>query len=117
MVRHSDNVARLGGEEFAIHFPHTSIEQAAQICDRIRIEMAETATFVGDDAIHVTISGGVAPIGRDGLDPALRAADDALYRSKRNGRDRLSLAVPGSRKVEADTKTFILAGVREDLVA
>lgn len=117
MVRRADIVARLGGEEFAIHFPETSIEQAAYICDRIRIEMAETATFCGDAAIHVTISGGVAAIGRGGLDPALRAADDALYRSKRNGRDRLSLAAQGSGKVEADAKPFIATGVRQDLVA
>lgn len=117
MVRRADIVARLGGEEFAIHFPQTSIEQAAYICDRIRIEMAETATFCGDAAIHVTISGGVAAIGMGGLDPALQAADDALYRSKRNGRDRLSLAAQGSGEVEADAKPLIATGVRQDLVA
>ena len=118
MVRQADIVARLGGEEFAIHFPQTSVDQAMQICERIRIEMAETATFVGNAAIHVTISGGVAAIEKGGLEPALRAADDALYQSKRNGRDRLSLATAkGSGKVEADAEPVIAAGVRQDLVA
>ena len=92
MVREGDLVARLGGEEFAVHFPRTSVEQAVQICERIRVEMAETATFIGDMAVHVTISGGVAQIGKAGIDAALKAADDALYISKRNGRDQLSLA-------------------------
>ena len=92
MVRGGDLVARLGGEEFAVHFPQTSIDQAAQICDRIRVEMARTATFVGDVAVHVTISGGVALIGDRGLNAALKAADEALYSAKKSGRDKLSLA-------------------------
>ena len=48
--------------------------------------------FAGDAVIRVTVSGGVAAVGHDGLDRALRIADEALYRAKQSGRDRLALA-------------------------
>ncbi len=92
MMRQDDLVARIGGEEFAILLPRTTVEQAMEICERLRAEMAGTATIIDAGAVMVTISGGVAPLGPDGLDQAFKIADAALYRAKRNGRDQLAIA-------------------------
>lgn len=91
-LRQKDVVARLGGEEFAILFPDTSQDQAMQICERLREEMAASELTPSEPSLRITISGGVAPLGTGGLDDALRVADEALYRAKQGGRDRLALA-------------------------
>jgi diguanylate cyclase (GGDEF)-like protein/PAS domain S-box-containing protein len=91
-VRSHDWVARLGGEEFVILFEQTSLEQAYQVCERMRRELAGSAIETPAGPLRVTLSGGVAPIDRDGLEASLKAADEALYRAKRGGRDRLLLA-------------------------
>ena len=92
MVRERDLVARTGGEEFAIFFPDTSVEQAMLVCDRLRREMARTDQCVGSSTVRVTVSGGVGLIGPEGIDEALKVADRALYQAKRNGRDQFALA-------------------------
>ncbi len=89
LTRPGDMLARLGGEEFGLLFEDTSIEQAYEICERIRRELGDTI-LVND--VRVTVSGGVALLGSDGLAAALKAADEALYRAKESGRDRLLLA-------------------------
>lgn len=91
-LRKKDLVARIGGEEFAIIFPDTSIEQALTICDRLRAEVARTPICVSDKVIRVTVSGGVAMLGPGGVDHALKRADQALYQAKDGGRDQLALA-------------------------
>jgi diguanylate cyclase (GGDEF)-like protein/PAS domain S-box-containing protein len=92
VVRDGDSIARIGGEEFAILFPSTAVPQALLICDRLRTEMARAVTVVNGETIRVTISGGVAALGRRGPDFALRQADEALYSAKRGGRDQMALA-------------------------
>ncbi|MEO5972574.1 MAG: diguanylate cyclase [Sphingomicrobium sp.] len=92
MVREQDLVARVGGEEFAIFFPATSVAQALAVCDRLRVKIARTIVSAGTARIQVTVSGGVAPLGPGGIDEAFPIADRALYQAKRNGRDQLALA-------------------------
>ena len=92
VVRDTDSIARIGGEEFAVLFPATAVPQALMVCDRLRIEMAKALTTIGDDQIRVTVSGGVALLGEGGPDVALRQADQALYTAKRGGRDQMALA-------------------------
>ena len=92
MTRPIDTLARLGGEEFALLIEDASIEQAYEICERIRREVGGTAIIVPPEHLQVTVSGGVAMLGADGLAAALKAADEALYRAKESGRDRLLLA-------------------------
>ena len=92
IVRERDFVARIGGEEFAIFFPDTPVEQALLVCDRLRLEMAHTDLHVGSATVRVTVSGGVGQIGPRGIDEALKNADVALYEAKRGGRDRFALA-------------------------
>jgi diguanylate cyclase (GGDEF)-like protein/PAS domain S-box-containing protein len=92
MVREHDLVARVGGEEFAIHFPDTSVEQAMLICERLRAEIAKSSLAAGVASVRITVSGGVAPIGPEGLAQALEVADLALYSAKRKGRDQFAMA-------------------------
>ncbi|MEO7564440.1 MAG: GGDEF domain-containing protein, partial [Sphingomicrobium sp.] len=92
MLRRDDIIARVGGEEFAIIFPGLDLQNAAKACDRIRAAVANTAFPTAAGSVRITLSGGVALLGSDGLDGALRRADRALYEAKAKGRDRLSLA-------------------------
>ena len=92
VIRHDDIIARLGGEEFAVLFPCTEVQQALLVCERLREEMAKTLTEIGAQVIGVTVSGGVSMLGPRGLEDALKQADRALYTAKRGGRDQMALA-------------------------
>lgn len=92
VVREGDMVARIGGEEFAAFLPSTAVGHALVICDRLRAEMANTATRIDGNDIVVTVSGGVALVGDDGAEMALKQADLALYTAKRGGRDQMAVA-------------------------
>lgn len=91
VARDTDIVARLGGEEFGLMFPSTSIEQSGQVAERIRSAVASIQFPVnGTETVGVTISIGLSGlIGLAGLDAALEAADAALYSAKGNGRNRV----------------------------
>ena len=91
-IRRDDTVARIGGEEFAVLFSNSSIPNALMICERIRQEMAQSSVEVGGQAIRVTVSGGVAILCEEGIERALKQADQALYAAKRGGRDQMALA-------------------------
>jgi diguanylate cyclase (GGDEF)-like protein/PAS domain S-box-containing protein len=92
VVRRGDVIARLGGEEFAVMFPNTAVPQALMVCERFREQMAFAQTDAGGTFVDVTVSGGVALLGPDGLEKALKQADRALYTAKRGGRDQMALA-------------------------
>ncbi|MBP0003059.1 MAG: AAA-like domain-containing protein [Cyanobacteria bacterium SBC] len=92
-IRSNDFVARYGGEEFVLLLPHTTLEEATKIAERIRIGIKtlaiEHAKSQGREKL-VTISFGVAsevPNFDDDLERLLRLADKALYRAKAEGRD------------------------------
>jgi diguanylate cyclase (GGDEF)-like protein len=98
-VRGTDLLARVGGEEFSVLAVEAASSEAAQLGERLRacIERAGPIT-AGRVAVQVTVSVGVAVLwGRTGdllkaPERLLAAADDALYRAKRNGRNRVEVA-------------------------
>ena len=93
-ARNTDIVARTGGEEFGLVFPGATVEQAAQVAERIRraVEAQPVKTADGTE-VRVTLSMGLADLPRDGqLDQALAAADGALYTAKEQGRNRIERA-------------------------
>lgn len=83
-----DLLARWGGEEFVIAMPRTAADEAVAVAERLRQVLARTEWPAG---LTVTASWGVAQADREaGMDAALRDADQAMYRAKREGRDRVA---------------------------
>lgn len=85
-------VARYGGEEFSVLLPEMAKEKAALVAEQIR-EAMETSPFsIRREKIQMTVSIGVACIPEDTLDDEelVRKADEALYRAKREGRNRVA---------------------------
>ena len=95
-AREVDILARYGGEEFAIILPETDLKQAVYQAERIRAAIAAHA-FRGRDSSpegDLTVSIGVATLTPDlrKIEELVHAADQALYRAKAQGRDRVALA-------------------------
>ncbi|SRR5581483_1664815 len=91
-TRASDLPARLGGEEFGILLPNTKRSGAALLADRIRVAIQQSQFQLGEHAITVTASAGVAAYGLDGeesLERLLEVADRRLYLAKQRGRNRV----------------------------
>jgi diguanylate cyclase (GGDEF)-like protein len=95
-VRESDLVGRFGGEEFAILLSGTTATEAFLVAERIRRGVGVVRVLTKDTIVGVTVSIGVAVLGSHGgdLGELLESADQALYRAKRAGRDRVCLANP-----------------------
>lgn len=88
-LRSEDLAFRYGGEEFAVICPGASLQTALQIGERIR-HAVESASFAQiDNIITVSIGGAVAHNGHQGYKDLLRDADQALYRAKHAGRNRV----------------------------
>jgi diguanylate cyclase len=89
-VRTGDLVARIGGEEFAVYLPGSRLPEARVVAERIRAAVAECTWTVARGSVTVTVSVGVAErTAGEAVSEVLRRADDAMYRSKRAGGDRL----------------------------
>ena len=91
--RTSDFPARYGGEEFAIVATEQDAQGAACFAERLRQTISAIRVEAGKDAIQVTASFGVADTeGLTSYEDLIRIADEAMYRAKSNGRNRVELA-------------------------
>jgi diguanylate cyclase (GGDEF)-like protein len=91
-VRDVDVAGRIGGEEFAILLPGTDAGDAATVAERMRHSLSALQLPVSDGpAVHMTSSFGIAQLGTsDSADDLLRASDEALYRAKSEGKNRIA---------------------------
>lgn len=97
-VRDSDIAARIGGEEFALLLPETSVREAMNLADRLLQLLRSLRVEHNGQTIRPTASIGLAmkqPQDTHNLEQLLSRADHAMYLSKAAGRDRLSL-YPGT---------------------
>ncbi len=103
---------RFGGEEFVVLLPNTGLEEAAVRAEELRAKIEGLTIRYGDGQLPpVTISAGVAawPAAGASLMELLRVADDALYRAKQNGRNRVEL--PGEATHERASEAMTDAAV------
>ncbi|MCB2225386.1 MAG: GGDEF domain-containing protein [Desulfarculaceae bacterium] len=93
-IRMGDVLGRFGGDEFLVLAPFTGLESAALLAERIRRAMAESGVMVDNRRVSVHLSVGVVSNeqGVNSEDELLGLADQALYRAKEMGGDRIELA-------------------------
>jgi len=90
-IRPPDTAARYGGEEFVVLLPETECAKAMIFAERLG-KLVEDSPVKNDDAIYLTISLGVAgrqDQGEETFDQLISKADQALYKAKGNGRNRV----------------------------
>jgi two-component system, cell cycle response regulator len=92
-VRSSDCLARYGGEEFVVLLPETQLEDAVSFGEKLRAAVASAPVPIAEGrALPVTVSVGAASLAHTQFNSPtemIAAADQALYRAKRNGRNRV----------------------------
>ena len=93
-IRSTDFLGRVGGEEFALLLPDTPLKSAYHLAERVRERITRYPYLAGDMLIEVTASLGVAEYQASDVNmkSLLKRADEALYKAKQTGRNRVSLA-------------------------
>ncbi|WED20535.1 GGDEF domain-containing protein [Vibrio sp. JC009] len=90
-LRKSDTVGRIGGEEFAILLPYTSIEEAKSIMEKLRQQISDHRFTFQEDSVQVTVSVGICEFGQEtnNIECLYALADKALFDAKENGRNQV----------------------------
>lgn len=88
-----DIAARYGGDEFVIVFPNTSAENALKVCQRLLNLVRSEKVIFGEKEFYITLSMGISEFPRDGEESyfLFNHADEALYESKRLGKNRITI--------------------------
>lgn len=92
--RSIDITARYGGEEFCVLLPNTDIDMAEQLAERLRRLIRETE-IDGPGALSASIGVASFPLHADGAEDLFLRADEALYRAKQDGRNRVRVSTLG----------------------
>lgn len=91
-VRNVDMFARIGGEEFVLLMPDTKLENALGLNEELRNSLADSGFHYDGSPCSITASVGIASIEEyDNPESVMRKADEALYKSKREGRNRCTI--------------------------
>ncbi|MDD3028756.1 MAG: diguanylate cyclase [Alphaproteobacteria bacterium] len=93
-LRQSDFIGRVGGEEFAVILPETTLSGAYDVAERLRKHIQEKSFVTSHIAISCTVSIGVAELANDdaSIDDLIQRADAALYIAKKSGRNRVEIS-------------------------
>lgn len=94
-IRSADTIGRFGGDEFMIIIPGATIEDGLRLAERMRFLIEETVIDTGNGAVSATISAGIASIDdkMTSVEDIIKAADNALYRAKSRGKNRVELSI------------------------
>jgi diguanylate cyclase (GGDEF)-like protein len=106
-VRDIDAVGRYGGEEFGIVLPHTDLDRALILAERLRRQIECQAFEAGEGSVRMTASIGIAHIPDAtvrSVSEWIAAADSALYDAKAIGRNRVAVHVPDQAECERDNR-------------
>lgn len=92
-LRETDVAARYGGDEFIVLLPETTAQGARELSDRIRHSLAEKSMEVHGLRVDTSVSIGIAAFPEHGVDLRIimNRADQAMYQSKKAGRDRVTV--------------------------
>lgn len=92
-VRSDDVIARWGGEEFMLLMKNTNKTNAEDVCSRILLSVARSPFLFKDHVIQVTVSMGLTSFSPQNsqLDEIIKRVDDALYMSKKSGRNKITV--------------------------
>jgi diguanylate cyclase (GGDEF)-like protein len=103
MVRTTDCLARLGGEEFAVLIPQTALDQASAVAERLRAAVAGLRCDLQGSVVTLTVSIGVAIAEKSGedLSSLMQRADLAMYEAKSKGRNCVVVAPGRAAKLVA----------------
>ena len=95
-IRPYDKLFRYGGEEFLLCMQQTDVQAGAQLAERLREGIGAMDINVGEDKhVHITASFGIAPLDADVfVEESVHRADQAMYRAKKDGRDRVVIWLP-----------------------
>lgn len=102
-LRESDTVARIGGDEFLVLLPSIEQEQdAIEVAEKIRHSINQPFELAGDHSLSISSSTGIAVFPEHGSDEMqlMRNADEAMYRAKEAGRNKVQLFVVDSYSSE-----------------
>ena len=92
-LRTTDLLARWGGEEFLVAFPNTPLDQADVALQRLRDALARADFEDVAPGLRISFSGGLTPLGsEEAVSAAIERADQAMYRAKSGGRNRVEHA-------------------------
>lgn len=105
-LRDNDIVARYGGEEFVVFLPGIKVEDGRGVADRLRQSIGMQTVYSDDNTpVKFTVSVGVSSSDiSDNVDMLIKTADEALYKAKQNGRNRVEVFEPG------DLDAFVAQG-------
>lgn len=90
MLRDKDIIGRVGGEEFSIILPETTLEEAKKIAERIRQAIEKLKIHNNGSPVQTTVSLGVASstqVEMETLEDLIQISDQALYQAKADGRN------------------------------
>lgn len=100
-LRASDSVCRWGGEEFCVLLRTCGESEALEVAQAVRAAVAESALSAGAAEIAVTVSVGVGQKqSTESMSACLQRVDEALYRAKNNGRNRVQLALHAAQSAD-----------------
>jgi diguanylate cyclase (GGDEF)-like protein/PAS domain S-box-containing protein len=118
-MRHTDTLARVGGDEFAVLLPQTGAEQAQVVADEIVKALGRQTAVLASQSIRITASVGVALFDGLGATDVLTRADLAMYEAKQAGRNCFVISHPGPAGTDPESARQneterILQAIREE---